>query len=193
MVVLCHPRKGSFNHAIAQKAAQSLRETGREPRLHDLYNEGFDPVLSETEMQRRFSFDDSVQHYATALSEAEGIVIVHPDWWGQPPALLKGWVDRVFRPGIAYDFDEIREKEALLRGKKATVFITTNFKEDEGPHVLELLWKERVFKYCGVRDIACRTFYDTHQSRLAQRNKVLEEVADVLHLQYLPHSSGPSR
>jgi putative NADPH-quinone reductase len=47
-----------------------------------------------------------VQAHCGEIARAEGIIIVHPNWWGQPPAIMKGWIDRVFRPGVAYRFTE---------------------------------------------------------------------------------------
>ncbi len=104
-VILCHPVKGSFNHAISDEVVRSLKQQKHIVHYHDLYDEGFQPVLSADELQRRFSFDEQVQLYTSRVIESDGLVFIHPDWWGGPPALLKGWIDRVFRPGVAYDFE----------------------------------------------------------------------------------------
>ena len=130
MIVLCHPRKESFNHATAERVRRTLLASGYDAGWHDLYRDEFDPVLREEELRSRFSFDENVQRYWQELERSEGLVIVHPDWWGQPPALLKGWVDRVFRPGIAYEHEgeEFADKQrrGLLAGKKGLVLCTTD-------------------------------------------------------------------
>lgn len=105
-VILGHPDEGSFNHAIAEAVVQTLLENGHEVFFHDLYGEGFDPVLPHGEAPRGAHLDPVIQRHCDEIAGAEGIVIVHPNWWGQPPAILKGWVDRVIRAGVAYEFME---------------------------------------------------------------------------------------
>ena len=61
-------------------------------------------VLGRDEYFRRFSFDPLVQKYTEEIEAAERIVVIHPDWWGHLPAMAKGWVDRVLRPGVAYEY-----------------------------------------------------------------------------------------
>jgi NAD(P)H dehydrogenase (quinone) len=101
-VILAHPQKGSFNHAIASTAVYQLERNGHEIRFHDLYEEKFDPILKGTEIPKNGDLPGSIAEHCREIAEAEGIVIVHPNWWGQPPAILKGWIDRVIRPEVAY-------------------------------------------------------------------------------------------
>ena len=105
LVVLGHPRPGSFNHAIAEVVLTTLRERGHRASFHDLCQEGFDPALPAKEMLEQGPVPDAVARHCRELAAADGIVIVHPNWWGQPPAVLTGWIDRVFRPGVAYRFE----------------------------------------------------------------------------------------
>jgi len=71
---------------------------------HDLYAEKFDPVLTVGELGPDTSEDDLVNQYVKELIESDLLFFVHPNWWGQPPAILKGYIDRVIRPPYAYDF-----------------------------------------------------------------------------------------
>jgi len=71
-----------------------------------LYLEKFDPILPDSEIPKGAPIDPAVQMHCDEIAAAEGIVIIHPNWWGQPPAILKGWVDRVIRLGLAYEFAE---------------------------------------------------------------------------------------
>jgi len=184
IVLLCHPIARSFNHAIASRAAGCLRDLGHEVVFHDLYAEGFDPVLTEAEIRQRFSFDETVQRHMNELDGACGIVVVHPDWWGSMPALLKGWVDRVLRPGIGFDFEgeEFSKKELvpLLAGKRAVVFATTDAVESESTAVLESLWRDRIFAYCGIGDAAVRVFRDMRRSTHRERTSALDSVESTL-------------
>ena len=129
-VILAHPNKESFNHAIAETAMAALEQNGHEAVLHDLYAEGFDPILPGDEIPEEATLAPEIEAYCREISSADGIIIVHPNWWGQPPAILKGWVDRVFRPGVAYRFLEGDQGEGepvgLLRARAAIVFNTSN-------------------------------------------------------------------
>ena len=105
-VIVAHPDPHSFNHAIARAAVAKLRENGHQVLFHDLYAEKFDPILPSHEIPKDVPLPPEIEAHCRELSSAHGIIIVHPNWWGQPPAILKGWVDRVIRPGVAYEFIE---------------------------------------------------------------------------------------
>jgi putative NADPH-quinone reductase len=127
-VILAHPRGGSFNHAIAETVVRTLKDTGYDVSCHDLYKEGFDPILPYGEIPKHAEVGGLVKPYCEELAGADGIVIVHPNWWGQPPAILKGWLDRVFRPGVAYEFTEDDSGEgvpAILPKKESGLFSVT--------------------------------------------------------------------
>ena len=94
-VILAHPDPGSFNHALARAACDALAGLGREVHCFDLYAEGFDPRLPAAELGRDAPLDDALARHCAAAAAAQGFVIVHPNWWGMPPAVLTGWVDRV--------------------------------------------------------------------------------------------------
>ena len=105
-VILGHPCRASFNHAIAETVVRTLRAAGHMIWYHDLYGEGFDPVTMCAEIPKGAPLDPVIQRHCDEIAAADGIVIVHPNWWGQPPAILKGWADRVIRVGVAYAFEE---------------------------------------------------------------------------------------
>lgn len=129
-LILAHPWPGSFNHAIASTAARALLDAGHTVSVHDLYAEAFDPLLSAEEIPRDILLPDEIARHCAEIAAADGIVIVHPDWWGMPPAIMKGWIDRVLRPGVAYQFAETDSGEVipagLLKAKAAIVFNTSN-------------------------------------------------------------------
>jgi putative NADPH-quinone reductase len=183
--VLCNPRPRSFTLALAAHAKETLGGLGHEVLLHDLYKERFDPVLDAPELARSFSLDGLVQVYCRELAAADGLVIFHPDWWGQPPALLKGWIDRVFRQGVAYDLegDDFSEKswKPLFTGKKGLVFCTSDAEEKNTPRTLETLWTESILGRCGMQ-AACHVMRDlrrtdpgVRRSWLSFMNHTLEE------------------
>ncbi|OQY58643.1 MAG: hypothetical protein B6245_10850 [Desulfobacteraceae bacterium 4572_88] len=77
-----------FNHAIANAPVSQLRDKGHEVIFHDLYDEKFDPLLFHDEFPREASLPPEIQQHCEEIASADGIVIVHPNWWGQHPAIL---------------------------------------------------------------------------------------------------------
>ena len=188
LVVLAHPEPGSFNHAIAERVVSVLRSAGHEVTFHDLYAEGFDPVLPAGEVPEDRAVDPEIAKYCDELARAEGIVIVHPNWWGQPPAILKGWIDRVIRPGVAYRFIEGDSgegvPEGLLRARTAVVLNTSNTEPERELAIfgdpLQALWERCVFDLCGVKDVRRRTFSVVVTSSGAERSAWLQEAAEIV-------------
>ncbi len=84
-VVLGHPYNQSFNHAIAMTVVETLRSNGHEVFFHDLYKERFNPVITPGELVSDQSEDELVNLHSREIREVDGIIIVHPNWWGQPP------------------------------------------------------------------------------------------------------------
>ncbi len=187
-VILAHPDRGSFNHAIARVAVRALEEGGHRVRFHDLYEEGFDPVLPAGEIPRDAPLPPEVRAHCREIAEADGIVIVHPNWWGQPPAILKGWIDRVIRPGVAYEFVDGDQGEGVpegrLRAARALVFNTANTPADRERAVfgdpLDTLWRNCVFGLCGVGDVRRRVFGVVVVSTRDERRAWLREVVQAV-------------
>ena len=106
LLVHCHPDPESFGAAIRATAARALLEAGHELREIDLYAEAFDPVFSAAE-KRSYLADTAsnirgVADHVEALRWAEGWVVVYPTWFYGAPAMLKGWLERVWLPGVAF-------------------------------------------------------------------------------------------
>jgi putative NADPH-quinone reductase len=187
-VILAHPDAKSFNHAIAQTAAERITQNGHGVILHDLYAEGFDPILPIGEIPENAPLPEEIERHCREISAVDGIVIVHPNWWGQPPAILKGWVDRVIRPGVAYKFLEGDGGEGvpmgLLKAKAAVVLNTSNTPAERETAVfgdpLETLWKNCVFDLCGVANFHRETFGMVVTSSEGQREQWLGRVRQIV-------------
>ena len=195
-VILGHPEPGSFNFAIAEAAVEALTQNGHGVSFHDLYAERFDPILPGPEIPKGATLDPAIKSHCDEIAAADGIVIVHPNWWGQPPAILKGWVDRVIRPGVAYEFVEGDGGEGvpvgLLRAKCALVFNTSNTPPEREREAfgdpLETLWKRCIFGLCGVNDVRRRTFSVVVTSTPEERRRWLAEVREMVGRRFPPES-----
>jgi NAD(P)H dehydrogenase (quinone) len=187
-LILAHPDPKSFNHAIAHTSKEVLEEIGHQVFFHDLYAEKFDPILEHDEIPMDVDIPVEIASHCIEIAEADGIVIVHPNWWGQPPAILKGWVDRVIRPKVAYQFLEGDSgegvPEGLLKAKAAVVFNTSNTNPQREQEVfgdpLEALWKNCIFYFCGVKKVYRRMFCVVVTSTEAQRKEWLAEVRNIV-------------
>ncbi len=183
-VVLAHPDPGSFNHAMAAAAVEVLKENGHQVFYHDLYGERFDPVLKRREIEAPSLIAPDMRRYCDEIKVSDGIVLVHPNWWGQPPAILKGWVDRVLRQGVAYRFEEGDGGEGvplgLLKARTALVLNTSNTPKRRERRVfgdpLENLWGPCILKFCGVRKVIRKMYGVVVTSTADCRHAWLAEI-----------------
>jgi putative NADPH-quinone reductase len=119
LLIHCHPLPDSFSAALRDAAVAGLTTAGHVVEQRDLYAEHFDPVLSTH--QRGAYFDEAanalgLEDHVAALRRVEALVLVYPTWWFGMPAMLKGWLDRVWLPGVAFH----------LGGPKALLPLLTN-------------------------------------------------------------------
>ena len=105
LVIFAHPDAGSLNGALFSCVKESLAQAGHDVDSLDLYEEGFDPVLSTAERDAYFDADANrlrTAPYVARIERAEGLVFVFPTWCLGPPAILKGFFDRVMVPGVSF-------------------------------------------------------------------------------------------
>ena len=188
LIVLAHPKKESLNHAIARTAADALTVKGWNVILHDLYAEKFDPMLPTEELAKGTPADPVIRQHIDELVQADGVIIVHPNWWAQPPAILKGWADRVFRMGMVYEFRAndkgVVGPVGLLKARTAMVFNTSNTPRDVELSVygdpLENLWNTCIFGFCGVKNFYRKQYGPVIISTPEQRAAWLGEIAQTV-------------
>jgi NAD(P)H dehydrogenase (quinone) len=187
LIIVANPGTASFSHAMADVARQVLADHDYDIAFHDLYAEQFDPVQPTGEMANTSSADSAIEQHCAELARADLILIFHPNWWGQPPAILKGWVDRVFRLNTAYAYPPGVGPEGvpvgLLRARHALVFNTSNTPPEREAALfgdpLDTLWKRCIFGLCGLShpgSVVRRMFSPVAGSTAEQRAGWVEEV-----------------
>ena len=105
LVVYCHPRETSFTAAVRDVVVEKLQGVGAEIRITDLYARQFDPVLSAPEHEGYLDCPENcapVQSDVDDIQWCDTLIFVYPTWWYGLPAVLKGWLDRVFLPDVAF-------------------------------------------------------------------------------------------
>jgi putative NADPH-quinone reductase len=184
-VILAHPYEKSFNHAIYQTVCHRLDNFGVRVYGHDLYKEEFNPVLTVRELGTDFSEDPLVNQYAHELIESDFIFIIHPNWWGQPPAILKGYIDRVIRPPHAYGLPPGDAgggiPEGRLKGCRCAVVINTSNtgkerEENYFGYPLDKIWGKCVFGFCGIENYRREIFRIVADSDLELRTHWLSQA-----------------
>jgi NAD(P)H dehydrogenase (quinone) len=109
LVVYCHPRTDSFAHALKDTVVAALGKAGHDVDLMDLYGENFQPILTAEERAR---YNDAtcnqvgIEADIARLKQVQALVFVYPTWWYGLPAMLKGWFDRVWAPGVAFEIND---------------------------------------------------------------------------------------
>ena len=129
LVVYCHPSPTSFVAAARDRVVAGLEASGAEVRLTDLYGEGFTPELSADEHAVHLDpeVDPSIASHAENLIWCDTLVLVYPTWWSGQPAMLKGWFDRVWVSGVAWELpDGANRLVPLLRNIRRIVAVTTH-------------------------------------------------------------------
>jgi NAD(P)H dehydrogenase (quinone) len=160
LVVFAHPKDDSFNAALLDELVEGLLEAGHETDVADLYAEGFDPALRSNEWGRMGLGDPGpvVRVYQERLRAAEGLAFVFPVWWFGPPAMIKGFVDRVFTENFAFRFTDSGMVEGLLAHSKALVLNTAGASEAAylafGFHKpLNKTFCDWTLRLCGVKEV----------------------------------------
>jgi NAD(P)H dehydrogenase (quinone) len=183
LVVYCHPNPASFTHAVLEAIREGLGSRC-DVEVVDLYAEGFEPALVVNEHHRRRDLDrvEATRRYREQLRRADAVLFVYPMWWGGMPAMLKGYLDRVFVSGLAYSFEN-RPKEAvfprgLLSDKELHCFYTLD--APWWAALFDPVWFGSLFAiywYCGFRRVRRHYLARLKRRTDAERATWLREVA----------------
>ncbi|MBO6673589.1 MAG: NAD(P)H-dependent oxidoreductase [Rhizobiales bacterium] len=130
LIVYCHPSATSFNHSVLETVTDELTQAGAETRVIDLYAERFQPSLTLedwTDYEDTSCNTDRIGPHVESLQWCNALIFVYPTWWFGQPAMLKGWLDRVLVPGVAFTMpceDNKRFGHTLKHIKHLGVFTT---------------------------------------------------------------------
>lgn len=193
LVIIGHPAPTSFNHALAARIAEAWQQAGAELIVHDLAAEGFDPRLPVAEARGAPSDDPLVRRHTRDLLAADLLAVVHPVMWGMPPAIVKGWVDRVFALNAAYGFAggaaEGEEPIGLLPLRAALILNTSNTpparEAERFGDPLERIWRDCILGYCSKAHVTRHTFAPLVPSFDATRAAWLDDAAKMARAAYV--------
>jgi NAD(P)H dehydrogenase (quinone) len=187
LAVFCHPMRDSFTGEILDNFVQGARDAGHEVEIADLYREGFQPVMQERDYAQfdGLAMPDDVLAEQARFERCEAFALIFPVWWWSFPAMLKGWIDRVFTAGWAFALstdDQGRQddpEDSLLTERKAVVLCCAGGSERmyEKYGTRDALTSQievGTMEYCGVTDVTTHILYKAWENdeprRAALRN-----------------------
>ncbi|WPR76248.1 NAD(P)H-dependent oxidoreductase [Algoriphagus sp. NG3] len=165
LIIYCHPNPNSLNNHLKNVVVTQLQENSLEVVVRDLYAINFNPVISYDDMagQRKGVVADDVKREQGFILWADCISFIYPIWWTGLPAVMKGYIDRVFSYGFAYSYDAGIQK-GLLEGKKAIILNThgksqTEYEEIGMLKALLLTSDKGIYTYSGL-EVLEHFFFD---------------------------------
>ncbi len=178
LVLEAHPAADSFVGALAKAYGEGARGAGHEVRERSLSRMTFDPILHEG-YRRVQTLEPDLVGAQEDLLWCEHLVLAYPTWWGQPPALLKGFLDRVFLPGFAFKYRENSSFwDRLLAGRSARLLVTM-----DAPPLYDGLYyggrrlmKRAVLRFCGFKPVLHSAFGSVKGSDDAKRARWIEKA-----------------
>jgi NAD(P)H dehydrogenase (quinone) len=181
-LVYAHPNPDSFNNAVRERLTAGLEEAGHSVTVSDLYADGFNCALGKDDlaMAAEGKVSDEVKAYQEKISAAEGMAFVFPIWWFGPPALLKGWFDRVLAKGFAYDFGP-QGLIPMLKVKKALVISTAGGMEEMYKNIgftdaINKILVNGTLQFCGIWNVKYKIFHNVVDCDDQTRKGFLEEA-----------------
>ena len=165
LIVYAHPNQESLNNLFKHTVEKILQQQNHEVIVRDLYQLNFDPVFSYEDIsgQRKGIVADDITKEQEFISWADTITFIYPIWWTGMPAIMKGYIDRVFSYGFAYRYDQGGQK-GLLTGKSTYIINSHGKSKSEYAAIgmgqaLKLTSDRGIYTYCGL-DIKRHFFFD---------------------------------
>lgn len=185
LIIYAHPNPASFNHAILDAYVSALKASHHEVRIRDLYALGFNPVIIQSDYDQinRKKPPDDIREEQGHIRWSEVMTLIFPIFWAGMPAILKGYIEKVFSVGFAYVFEGDKPR-GILRGRKVVIINTTggalNYYQKSG--MIESLKNTidgGIFRFCGFQVIEHRFFVAVPIATPAERSMMLEEVRAI--------------
>ena len=191
LVVFCHPSSSSFGASIFKLTCQTLKKLGHKVRTHDLYKENFDPVLSDEQWQNYSNkiealINENATHVRN-LKWCEGLIVIYPTWYYGPPAMLKGWLEKIWLPGVTFEISDEKFKLPVSKLRHIRLFmgVTTSGSpwwwlkliKDPGRNLWSRGLKVLFSKKCKV---FWKQLYDINNSTENDRQKFLSQIEKTL-------------
>lgn len=168
LIVLAHPDPESLTRAVAARIGEGVRDAGHSFEVADLAAEGFDPRYGQSDhdaYRGHAPLSDAVRAEQARIDRADAVVLVYPVYWWSMPALLKGWVDRVFANGWAYATEDGRVVGKLQRLRVHLLGLGGADERSYLKHGYDVAMKTQIdhgiFDYCKACVVSSTLRFDT--------------------------------
>ena len=191
LIIYTHPNPGSFNHAIMETVTEELRHNGKGVKIRDLYQMEFNSVLKlgDFSQMQKGTVAQDVQEEQELIRSAEVIIFIYPLWWAGMPAMLKGYIERVFTEGFAYRITD-DGIAGLLGGKRVFLFTTMgasmgDYEESGFFKSMGQITDTGIFSFCGCEVMGHKYFPSVPYSADNDRKRMLDEVRELVRTRLL--------
>jgi putative NADPH-quinone reductase len=180
LIINGHPDKQSFCFELARQYKKGAEKKGADCKLVNLADLEFNPILTNG-YRKRTELEPDLLMMQEEIKNADHLVLVYPTWWATYPALLKGFIDRVFLPGFSFKYRENSPLwDKLLTGKTARMIVTMDtptwyyslFMRNAGHRSM----KKGILEFCGIRPVKITSFSQLKSSTEARRKSWLTQV-----------------
>lgn len=187
LIIYAHPNPKSFNHAILEEVEKKLRQAGKTYQVRDIYALKFNPILAGPDfvaLKNGQPLPD-IKSEQDLIRQVKTLIFIHPIWWFNMPAILKGYIDRVFSHGFAYAADEKEGLKGLLTDKQVVILNTTggpeeNYKKFGFNEALKSTIEIGTFGLCGMKVALHKYFYAVPTVSQETRVKMLAEIKQLV-------------
>lgn len=181
-IIYAHPYDKSFNHAIFEKKIAKLKSDSK-VNIIDLYKDGFDPTYSERELslfKNGETSDTQVSEYQKMIKESTKLIFVFPIWWNDLPAMLKGFVDKVFKMNFSY-VDTPRGVKGKLNNIQSAEIITTSksptwYIKLFAGNAIRNVFIKATLKQVGIKHVSWKNFGQISKSQSKERGDFLNDL-----------------
>ncbi|PTM58212.1 NAD(P)H oxidoreductase [Desmospora activa] len=178
LTVVSHPRTNSFTFAIAHRFEQGLKDAGHETEILDLHRSGFNPVLWEEDepdwSNENKRYSPEVETEIERMKRHEGLAYIFPIWWYSMPAMLKGYLDRVWNYGFAYGSNQLHHKQILWLGLAAASL--EHFEKREYDKMMRRNLNVGFANYAGIENSKVEILYETLAEKQEHREELLNQA-----------------
>lgn len=185
LIIYAHPNPASFSSAVKETIEKSFKAKGHQVTVRDLYATNFNPILSGSDLQQIYSGQTpaDIKVEQDLITKADNLVFIYPIWWAGLPAIVKGYIDRVFSYGFSYIATD-KGIEGLLKGKK--VILATPHGTPQAYYEPSGMWKSLaqtqdtgIFEFCGI-EVIKHFFLPMMGTEQADREGYLKEIEDFV-------------
>lgn len=182
LIIFAHPNNASFNAALLEQMKDLLQARHWQVNVSNLYEENFEARLGLQELADSFEgkINTEVKLQQNLVATADLLVFIHPVWWYGPPAIMKGWLDRVLTHDFAFEFDESKGIKGLLAEKKALVIETAASPQIALNKLDYHSMLPASMAFCGITDCQVKTLYEVGSASDEVRGEYLQSLEELL-------------